>query len=442
MQFENKIICDGLLNKSLEVKMQKLIIYGPTSLMGEIEVEGAKNAALPILTASILAQNKVIITNVPDIVDVKHTIEILKYLGCNVLFENNTVVVDSSSIERFTIPPEYAKLMRSSVLFMGALLSKFRRVELSNHPGGCEIGQRPIDLHISAFRQLGIEVFESNNRIMCRCDRIKGSEIFLPIPSVGATEIIILASIFCDGEVVIKNAAKEPEIVDLCHFLNKLGAKIKGAGTHIIKIEGVKRLNSEEVIHKVIPDRIVAGTYLCAVAACGEEVVLKSVFPRHLDSILHILKGSGCKIKESKNEIWIKKEGRLKGGLRITTHYYPGFPTDLQAPVCSAFAVASGVTIIKETIFENRFKHVPELVKMGADIHVEKDIAVINGVEKLRGCKVFARDLRGGAALFIAGLSAQGVTEVMDADYIDRGYEKIEEKYSLLGAKILREKGE
>ncbi|WP_045176020.1 UDP-N-acetylglucosamine 1-carboxyvinyltransferase [Anaerocellum danielii] len=423
--------------------MQKLIIYGPAKLLGEIEVEGAKNAALPILTASILTQNKVIITNVPDIVDVRHTIDILKYLGCKVLFENNAVLVDSSSIKRFTIPPEYAKLMRSSVLFMGALLSKFRRAELSNHPGGCEIGQRPIDLHILAFKQLGIEVFEHDNRIMCRCDRVNGSEIFLPIPSVGATENIILASIFCNGEVVIKNAAKEPEIADLCHFLNKLGAKIRGAGTHIIKIEGVKKLKSEEVVHKVvIPDRIVAGTYLCAVAACGGEVVLKNVFPRHLDSILHILKSSGCKIKESKNEIWIKKEERLKGGLRITTHYYPGFPTDLQAPVCSAFAVASGVTIIKETIFENRFKHVPELVKMGADIHVEKDIAVINGVEQLRGCKVFARDLRGGAALFVAGLSAEGVTEVMNADYVDRGYEKIEEKYTLLGAKILREKGE
>ena len=422
--------------------MQKLIVYGPAKLMGEIEVEGAKNAVLPILTASILAENKVIITNVPDIADVRHTLEILKYLGCKVLFENNTVVVDSSSIKRFTIPPEYAKLMRSSILFMGALLSKFKKAELSNQPGGCEIGQRPIDLHILAFRQLGIEVFEHDSKIMCKCEKVKSNEIFLPIPSVGATENIILASIFCDGEVVIKNAAKEPEIADLCHFLNKLGAKIKGAGTHIIKIEGVKKLKSEEVIHKVIPDRIVAGTYLCAVAACGEEVVLRGVFPRHLDSILHILKSAGCKIKESKNEIWIKKEGRLKGGQRITTHYYPGFPTDLQAPVCSAFVVADGVTIIKETIFENRFKHIPELVKMGADIHVEKDIAVINGVEKLRGCRVFARDLRGGAALFLAGLCAEGVTEVLEAEYIDRGYERIEEKYSWLGAKILREKGE
>ncbi|ADQ04200.1 UDP-N-acetylglucosamine 1-carboxyvinyltransferase [Caldicellulosiruptor owensensis OL] len=422
--------------------MQKLIIYGPAKLMGEIEVEGAKNAVLPILTASILAENKVIITNVPDIADVKHTLEILKYLGCKVLFENNTVVVDSRSIKKFVIPPEYTKLMRSSILFMGALLSKFKKVELSNQTGGCEIGQRPIDLHILAFRHLGIDVSEYDSRIICKCEKIKSGEIFLPIPSVGATENIILASIFCDDKIVIKNAAKEPEIADLCHFLNKLGAKIKGAGTHIIKIEGVKKLKNEEVVHRVIPDRIVAGTYLCAVAACGEEVVLRGVFPRHLDSILHILKSAGCKIKESKNEIWIKKEGRLKGGQRITTHYYPGFPTDLQAPVCSAFVVADGVTIIKETIFENRFKHIPELIKMGADIHVEKDIAVINGVEKLRGCRVFARDLRGGAALFVAGLCAEGVTEVFEAEYIDRGYEKIEEKYSCLGAKIIREKGE
>lgn len=418
--------------------MQKLIINGPTFLSGEIEVEGAKNAALPILTASILAEGQVVIKNIPDIADVRYTLEILQYLGCKTRFENNTAYIDPTSIDKYTIPPQYAKMMRSSILFLGAILSKFKRVQLTNHPGGCEIGQRPIDLHISAFRQLGIEVFEYDNTIECRCDVVKGGEIFLPIPSVGATENIILASIFCNGEVIIRNAAKEPEIANLCHFLNKLGARIKGASTHTIKIEGVKRLKSEFDQHTVIPDRIVAGTYLCAVATCGGEVLLKRVLPRHLDSILHILKNAGCVIKEQKDTIYIKKEGRLRGNQRITTHYYPGFPTDLQAPVCSVFSVADGVTIIKETIFENRFKHVPELNKMGAQIHVEKDIAIINGVNKLKGSQVVAQDLRGGAALLIAGLCAVGRTEIIGAHHIDRGYEEIEKKYSVLGAKVTR----
>ena len=434
----NKIICDTIVGALQGTNMQKLIIEGPTFLYGEIEIEGAKNAALPILTASILAEGQVIIKNVPDIADVRHTIEILEYLGCKTRFEDNIAYIDPTSIKNFTIPPQYAKMMRSSILFLGAILSKFKKVRLTNHPGGCEIGQRPIDLHISSFAQLGIDVFEYDNTIECRCDSVKGGEVFLPIPSVGATENIILVSVFCDGEVIIRNAAKEPEIADLCHFLNKLGARIKGAGTHTIKIEGVKRLRNEVEHYIVIPDRIVAGTYLCAVATCGGEVLLKNVFPRHLDSILHILKSAGCKIKEQRDMVYIKKDRRLKGNQKITTHYYPGFPTDLQAPVCTVFSIAEGVTIIKETIFESRFKHVPELNKMGAQIHVEKDIAIINGVEKLRGCQVFAQDLRGGAALFIAGLCAEGKTEIVTAEHIDRGYERIEEKYSTLGAKIRR----
>lgn len=434
----NKIICDTADGYFGFADMQKLIIEGPTILHGEIEVEGSKNAVLPILTASVLAEGRVVIKNVPDIADVRNTVEILEYLGCKIEFEKGTVYIDPTSIRHFTVPPQYAKMLRSSILFLGAILSKFKKVKLTNHPGGCEIGQRPVDLHISAFKQLGIEVFEYDSTIECRCDKVKSAQIFLPIPSVGATENIILASVFCEGEVIIRNAAKEPEVADLCHFLNRLGAKIRGAGTHTIKIEGVKRLKKEEECYIVIPDRIVAGTYLCAVATCGGEVLLKNVIPRHLDSILHILKNAGCKIEEYKDKIYIKKDKRLKGNQRITTYYYPGFPTDLQAPVCTVFSVAEGVTIIRETIFENRFKHVPELNRMGAQIHVEKDIAIINGVEKLRGCQVFAQDLRGGAALFIAGLFAEGKTEIVSVEHIDRGYEKIEEKYSLLGAKIVR----
>lgn len=417
--------------------MSKLIIEGPSRLYGEIEVEGSKNAALPILTASILAENPVVIKNVPDIADVHWTIEILNFLGCNAIFDKNTVYVNPQNLTKWTIPQEYAKKMRSSILFLGALLSKFKKVKLTNHPGGCEIGQRPIDLHISAFKLLGINTLEYDNTIECWCDKIKGGEVFLQIPSVGATENIILTSIFCEDEVIIKNAAREPEIVDLCHFLNKLGAKIKGSGTHTIKIKGVKALKNN-IEHSIIPDRIVAGTYLCAVATSGGEVIVRSVIPKHLDSILYILKSSGCVVKEDKDRVYIRKDARLRALSKITTHYYPGFPTDLQAQVCSTFSLAQGITIIKETIFENRFKHVGELIKMGANIVVEKDVAIINGVESLKGCEVAAMDLRGGAALLIAGIAAQGQTQICGLEHIDRGYERIEEKYLSLGAKVMR----
>ncbi|MEZ0535668.1 UDP-N-acetylglucosamine 1-carboxyvinyltransferase [Caldicellulosiruptoraceae bacterium PP1] len=417
--------------------MYKFIVEGPTQLKGEIVIDGSKNSALPILTASLLAEKEVVIKNVPKINDVFLTLEILNELGCKTIFSDNSVIIVPKDNMSYEIPQQLSSKLRSSVLFIGALLGKNGNAIFYDQPGGCEIGKRPIDLHLEAFKQLCVEINQDNHMLFCKTDRIIGNEIFLQIPSVGATENIMLASVKCRGTTIIKNAAKEPEIVDLARFLIKLGAKIKGVGTDTIIIEGVEKLNGS-IEHKVIPDRIIAGTYLCAVASTGGEIVINNVIPSHLDSLLNILKNAGCSIIIKNDYLHIKKIKRLNAISKITTSFFPGFPTDLQPLICSVFSLANGVTVIKETIFENRFKHISELAKMGAKIINQGDLIIINGVERLYGTNVNAKDLRGGASLLIAAMSAYGQSIINNIDYIDRGYEEIENRYNKLGAKITR----
>lgn len=417
--------------------MECLEIKGDRRLLGEVVVQGAKNAVLPIMAASLLPEGKSFIHNCPDLKDVKTGIKILEKLGCKCSYDKNekVVSVDTYDIKGHVIPEKLMCEMRSSIMFLGAILSKMKKAKIS-YPGGCELGPRPINLHLKAFKQLGVEIEEYNGYIYCKCDKIKPSVINLQIPSVGATENIMLLTAVSDGETVIKNAALEPEIEDLQNYLCKMGANIKGAGTSQIVINGVKKLNCTE--YSVIPDRIAATTYICAAAACGGDIVLKDVCTEHINQQLAILKDSGLKIKTEDKNLRITASERLCSQKLIKTSPHPGFPTDAQALFMSAFATADGTTIFVENIFENRFKHISELTKMGADITAEGKVAVVRGCDFLQGARVSAYDLRGGAALVIAGLSAFDKTIISGTEYIDRGYENIEDNFKALGADIKR----
>ncbi len=415
--------------------MSKLIIEGAKPLEGEIYAQGAKNSVLPILAATILSGERNRIYNCPELSDVASTVEILENLGCKVTRLQNMLEVDSADIKGYTIPERLMRKMRSSIVFLGAITARQKRASVSM-PGGCEIGTRPIDLHLKALRRLGIEISESAGYINCTADKIVGTDIHLDFPSVGATENIMLAACTAEGTTTIENAAREPEIVDLQNFLNRMGAKISGGGTGIIRIDGVKRLFTAE--HTIIPDRIVAGTYLLAAAATGGEVILKSVNPMHMSAILNLLSEMGCKIYREEDRIILKSNKRLKSLSAIKTMPYPGFPTDIQSPFMALATIAQGTTIFVENIFENRYQHVDELIRMGADIRVGGRWAVVGGVKKLLGTNVVAKELRGGAALVIAGLAAEGITTVDNIKYIDRGYERIENYLASLGANIIR----
>ncbi len=415
--------------------MSKIVIAGGNKLEGKIKIDGAKNAVLPILAATVLNGGKNVIHNCPELKDVLSTLEILKFLGCKVKKNGMTITVDSSDINEYRIPEHLMREMRSSIIFLGSIISRCRKAVIS-YPGGCEIGPRPIDLHLKALRQLAININDTRGYINCSVDQIKSEDIHLTFPSVGATENVMLAAVMAKGETVIRNAAKEPEICDLQNYLNAMGAKVSGAGTSLIRIEGVSKLHNVE--YTVIPDRIAAATYLTASAITGGTVEITDVVAEHIQAVLAMLKECGCKIRIREKSITLSRHSVLQPVEMIRTLPYPGFPTDSQAPMMALLSLAKGTSIIAETIFENRFKHVEELVKMGANIKIDGRVAVVKGVEKLLGATVNATDLRGGAALVIAGLAADGVTTIDSIYHIDRGYEKIEEKLAILGANIKR----
>jgi len=413
--------------------VSKYLINGGNRLSGKIQISGAKNSVLPILAASVINNNESIILDYPDLRDVNTMIKILKSIGCEVKKTPEAIIVDSRNINSHEISDSLVREMRSSIFLMGPMLSRCGKIKIS-YPGGCEIGPRPIDLHLKGLREMGVKINEAHGYLECEVDHLKGCEIHLDYPSVGATENIMLAAVLAEGKTIIRNAAKEPEIVDLQNFLNGMGAKIIGSGTSVIEIEGVKRLGRVE--HKIIPDRIVAGTILVAGAITKSDIAIENVVPDHLVSVLAKLKETGCIINENANELRIIPPKSIKSLDILRTLPYPGFPTDMQAQFVSLLSIAKGTSIVTETVFENRFKHIEELIRMGAKIKVDGRVAVIKGVKNLTGAKVTAKDLRGGAALVIAGLIAEGTTIVENISHIERGYDRLDFMLKNLGADI------
>lgn len=412
--------------------MKKYIIEGGKKLIGTTYVSGSKNAALPIIAATILNSGISKLYNVPDIHDTKIMFKILEKLGCKIRQNNGKIVIDSKNIKSFKIPEDLMQEMRSSVIIAGALLAR-KRVATFSYPGGCDIGTRPIDLHINGFKKLGIKVIEESGVITCEAEELLGNEIQLDFPSVGATENIMLTSCLAKGTTTIINAAQEPEIIDLQNALNKMGAKIKGAGTNNIIIKGVEKLH--DLSYNIIPDRIEAGTLLCMAAITGGNINLTKVNPDHIQTLLNKLQEMGCDIKVYKNEITLNAPKRLKP-VDIKTLPYPGFPTDMQSIIASTLCTAKGTSIIVENIFENRYKYTNELKKMGAKIIIEGRTAIIKGIRRFNRANVKATDLRGGAALIVAALNAKGSTQIENIEYILRGYEKLDKKLQSLGANI------
>jgi len=412
--------------------MSSYIIEGGHKLEGTVKISGSKNSALPIIAATILNAGKTTLYNVPNIQDTQMMYKILETLGAKIEKKNGKIKIDTSKIEKFEIPPELMHKMRSSVILAGALIGRYKKAIFS-YPGGCDIGSRPIDLHLKSFEKLGIQVNQNHGNIECNAEKIKGEKIDLDFPSVGATENAILASILAEGTTIITNAAREPEIIDLQNFLNKMGAKIVGAGTDEIQIEGVKKL--KDISYNIMPDRIETGSFLCFAAATKGNIILENVNATHITPIISKLEEAECKIETSKNKIKIIAPKKLKA-IDIKTMPYPGFPTDMQSVFASMLTIAKGTSIIVENIFENRYKYTQELNKMGAKITVEGKSAIIRGTRKLYGADVKATDLRGGAALVLAGLIAKGKTQVDDIEYILRGYEKLDYKLQNLGANI------
>lgn len=416
--------------------MSKLLIEGGHRIKGEISVHGSKNSALPILAATFLLDSQSVIKNCPKLTDVNVAMKILRYLGCEVTIEDNVITVNPSDNIRSEIPDELMREMRSSIVFLGAIISRAGKARISM-PGGCELGSRPIDLHLAALEQLGVIINEDHGYLECRCrGRLKGANISLSFPSVGATENIILAASTAFGETVIINAAREPEIVDLANFLNSCGAKISGAGESIIVIEGVEKLSGCE--HNVIPDRIVATTFMAFAATTRGELLIKDINAEHISSVIPLFKSAGCYIKQYNQNLYIRADERLNSVKMIRTMPYPGFPTDAQAQLMAMSCYADGTSVFVESIFENRFKHVPELTRMGAKINVEGRVAIVEGIAQLHSASVKCTDLRGGASLVVAALGANGLSDISDIHHIDRGYESIEKSLSSIGAYIKR----
>ena len=412
--------------------MSKFIIHGGKKLKGEVKISGSKNAALPIIAATVLIKGRTTLYNVPNIQDVQTMFEIIKDIGGKVTKKNNKVIIDTSKVHTYEIPEELMRKMRSSVILAGAIIGKYHKANFS-YPGGCDIGARPIDLHLKGFEKLGIEIKEEYGEIVCSSEEIVGTQINLDFPSVGATENIILATVLSTGTTTINNAAMEPEIIDMVQFLKKMGAKIQGEGTNQIIIDGVEKLSG--VSYNIMPDRIEAGTILCAVAATGGNVTLDNVMPEHLTAVINKLEETGCKIEINNKKITLNAPKKLKS-IDIKTMTYPGFPTDLQQIFATMLVKASGTSIIVENIFESRYKYISELRKMGAKVTVEGKTAIIKGARKINATTVVCTDLRGGAALVIAGLMAKGKSRVENIGYIQRGYENLENKLGSLGAKI------
>ncbi len=410
-------------------------IAGGNRLSGSVTVQGAKNAVLPIMAASVLAPGETELLNVPTLRDVNTTIRILRGLGCSVEREGDAVYIDSRPMSRSEIPHSLMRELRSSVIFLGALLARCGHARLSM-PGGCELGPRPIDLHLMALRALGAEIDERGGDLICSAPSgLRGAGIALPMPSVGATENAMLAACAAEGETVIMNAAREPEITELQTFLQTLGADVTGAGSATVRVRG-KKLEPFRVGHRIMPDRIVSSTLLCACAAAGGDVELRAVEPRHFSTVLHSLSECGCDIMSNSSSVRLRSGGNLKAPMPVITGPYPGFPTDAQPLMLAACLKARGTSVFVENVFQNRFRFTEELQRLGARIHTEGRVAVVTGVEALHGAPTVATDLRGGAALMIAALSAEGETDILDSGHVERGYESFDERLAALGADI------
>lgn len=417
--------------------MSRLIVNGGNPLNGSIRANGAKNSILPILAATIINGGENIIHNCPDLKDVHSAIAILRHLGCRVEYSGGTIVVDSAGMDRWDIPDDLMREMRSSVIFLGPILARCGKARMT-YPGGCELGPRPIDLHLDALSKLGVHIQEEGGEITCECGPLQGRQINLSLPSVGATENIMLCATACQGTTRIVNAAREPEIWDLQQFLQKAGAQVQGAGQHDITIQGgVPTRQPTE--HSVIPDRIESATYLCACAAAGGEICVQQTIPAHFAAVTELLAESGCQIQVGGQEVRLRAPGRLHSVRPVRTMPYPGFPTDAQSPLMATLCLAQGTTMFSENIFESRYRHCAELCRMGADIRVEGRVALVTGVDHLTGASVKATDLRGGAAMVVAALAAQAASEITQIDHIDRGYDHIERAFAALGADIKRQ---
>ena len=417
--------------------MENFVINGGRELFGEVNISGAKNAAVAIIPAAILAGDVVRIENIPQISDVQLIIEILDGMGADVkLINSDTIEIDTTNLSYQSVPYELTSHFRASYYLIGAMLGRFKKAEVAM-PGGCNFGVRPIDLHVKGFKMLGADVDTIDGMVVAKADKLVGSSIYMDNVSVGATINVMLAAVLARGLTIIENAAKEPHIVDLANFLNSMGADVRGAGTDVIKIRGVEKMHG--CTYSIIPDQIEAGTYMVAAAACGGDVLVKNVIPKHLESISAKLIESGAEIIEYDDAVRVTRFKPLNK-CNVKTMPHPGFPTDMQPQMCVLLSVAGGTSILSESVWDNRFQYVGQLLRMGANIQVDGKVAVIEGVNKLTGCEVKATDLRAGAALIIAGLVSDGVTTVENIQYIDRGYEDVVAKFSALGADIKRVK--
>lgn len=415
--------------------MEQYVIKGGNPLYGEVEIGGAKNAALAILAAAIMTDETVTIDNLPNVRDINVLLQAIEEIGAHVeRVDIHKVKINGSFIRGVNVDNEFIRRIRASYYLIGALLGKYKHAEVAL-PGGCDIGSRPIDLHMKGFRSMGADIDIAHGLVIARAKELKGTHIYMDKVSVGATINIMMAAAMADGKTVIENAAKEPHVVDVANFLNSMGANIRGAGTDVIRIVGVEKLHATE--YSVIPDQIEAGTFMFAVAATGGNVLVKDVIPKHLEATTAKLLEVGCQVEEFDDSVRVISYGHLKH-TQVTTLPYPGFPTDMQPQMAVLLGIAEGTSTVTESIFENRFKYVDELTRMGADIKVESNIAIISGVKRYTGARVNAPDLRAGAALVIAGLAADGITVVDDIYYIQRGYEALEEKLTKIGAKIAR----
>ena len=414
--------------------MSKYQIFGQRKLEGQISVKSSKNASLPILAGAILCNKEVVLNNLPLFTDIENMEKILTHIGCKIRRVDDKTIINTENINNTYIPNELTKEIRSSIFMLGPMLTKMKRAKIA-FPGGCNIGNRPIDLHLKGLKALNVEIKEEHGYLICNGENMHGSEIILDFPSVGATENLMMAGVGAKGKTIIRNCAREPEIVDLQNFLKKMGAKIKGAGTETIIVEKSDLTKIKEISYTPIPDRIIAGTYLLAVASCGGKVEICNVLPKHLHSLLNKLQNTACNLQIKNDKILIEVGSKLNG-FNIETMPYPGFPTDLQPQLVSFLTTAKGTNIVTENLFEGRFKHIPELIKMGANVVVKDKTAIIMGVESLSGAEVSATDLRAGAGLVIAGLTAKGYTIVDNIHHINRGYENLMDELNSINANI------
>ena len=417
----------------LRCTMEQYVIKGGNPLVGEVTIGGAKNAALGILAAAIMSDEDVLIDNLPDVSDINVLLQAIASIGADVVRINrNAVKINGKNIHTYCIDDGFIRKIRASYYLLGALLGKYKEAEVAL-PGGCNIGSRPMDLHIKGFKALGASVELRNGAVAVEAKELVGTHIYLDKVSVGATINVMMAAVMADGKTTIENAAKEPHVVDVANFLNSMGANIRGAGTDVIRIVGVESLHKTD--YSVIPDQIEAGTFMFAAAATHGDILVKNVIPKHLEATSAKLLEAGCRIEEFDDAVRVSAAGPLHN-TQVTTLPYPGFPTDMQPQMAVVLGIAQGTSTVTESIFENRFKYVDELTRMGADIKVESNVAIINGVDHYMGARVSAPDLRAGAALVIAGLAAEGITVIDDIHFIERGYEEFPEKLSQVGAKI------